>query len=140
MKEPVKMKEKNKTFTAFSICDKVLMYMNRVVMSLPLQKKILKEFHLGHPGISQMKSLMRSYTYWPQMDNDIEKVVKTCRGCDLAAKSPLVIFQPWPKIDIPWFRLHIDYVEPLNRSYLFPHFGLPEMIVSNNGTVATFSS
>ena len=36
------MKEKNKTFSAFSICDKVLMYVDRVVMPLSLQKMILK--------------------------------------------------------------------------------------------------
>ena len=35
--------------------------------------KILKEFHIGHPGTTRMKSLMCSYTYWPTMDQDIEK-------------------------------------------------------------------
>ena len=91
-KEQIKMKEK--TFSVFSICDEVLMYANWVVTPLSPRKRNLKEFHLGHLRISFMKSLMRNYTYWPQMDHDIEKVMKTCRGCALAAKSPPVKFQP----------------------------------------------
>ena len=73
MKELVKLK--NKTFSAFSICDKVPMYADWVVTPLLPRKKILKEFYLGHSGISRMKSLIRNYTYWSWMDNDIEKVV-----------------------------------------------------------------
>ena len=63
MEDQVKMKEKNKTSSAFSITDKVLMYMEKVVMPLSLQKRIFKEFHLGQPAISCMKSLIRGYTY-----------------------------------------------------------------------------
>ena len=39
-------------------------------MQYTLQKKILEEFHTGHPGILRMKSLMRGYTYRPRMDKD----------------------------------------------------------------------
>ena len=86
-------------------------------MPLVLQKKILKEFHLGHPRILQMKSLMRSYTHWLGMDEDIERVVKTCRGFILAAKALLIRYKPWPQMDIPWSRIHIDYAGPLNGFY-----------------------
>ena len=103
--------------SAFSTCDEVLLYAGRVVMPFVLQKRILSEFHQGHPGISRMKALMRSYTYWPRMDNDIEKLVRSCRGCALAAKSPPIKIQPWPKTDVPWSRLHIDYAGPINGSY-----------------------
>ena len=76
-------------------------------------KTILKEFHQEHPGIGRMKALMRSYTYWPNMDKDI----KTCKGCQLAAKAPPVKFTPWPKTDVPWTRLHVDYAGPMNGNY-----------------------
>ena len=93
------------------------MYAQRVVIPRVLQKKVLKEFHLGHSGISRMKSLRRSYTYWPKMDQDIEDLVRHCKGCQLAAKSPPVRTQPWPKTDIPWSRIHMDYAGPLNGYY-----------------------
>ena len=78
MNKQVKGNEKNKKLkvSPFSICDETLMYAQRVVIPRVLRKKVLKEFHLGHPGISTMKSLMRSYTYWPKMDQDIEDLVR----------------------------------------------------------------
>ena len=78
MNKQVKGNEKNKKLKVvpFSICDKTLMYAQRVVILRVLRKKVLKEFHLSHLGISRMKSLMRSYTYWPKMDQDIEDLVK----------------------------------------------------------------
>lgn len=104
MKKQLRFKEKKKNITAtnsFSIRDNVLMYAERIVIPALLQKRMLKEFHVGHPGISRMKSLMRCYTYWPKMDKDFENLVKSCRGCALAVKSPPIKFQPWPKTDIP---------------------------------------
>ena len=104
MNKQVKGNEKNKKnlkVSPFSICDETLMYAQRVVIPCVLRKKVLKEFHLDHPGISRIKSLMRSYTYWPKMDQDIEDLVRHCKGCQLAAKSPPVRTRPWPKTDIP---------------------------------------
>ena len=66
----------------FSAYDQVLLYWERVVVPVTLQKKILKDFHTGHPGATRMKSLMCSYMYWRNTDKDIEKKVKACRGCD----------------------------------------------------------
>ena len=34
----------------FSLCDDVLLYNNRLVISSSQQKKILRDFHIGHPG------------------------------------------------------------------------------------------
>ena len=41
---------------------------------------------------------MRSYVYWPNMDKDIENVIKSCKGCALAAKAPPIKYSPLPKI------------------------------------------
>ena len=91
--------------------------MRTVVIPNTLQRRILKEFHSGHPGMSRMKALMHGYTYWPRMDRDIEKIVRECQGCQLAAKAPPVQIQLWPKTDRPWTQLHIDYAGPLNGHY-----------------------
>ena len=64
-----------------------------------------------------MKSLMRCYVYWQGMDKQIENFVKACRGCQLAAKSPSIKINPWPKTDMPWQRLHIDYAGPIKGFY-----------------------
>ena len=85
----------------FSICNDVLMYRERVVIPATLQKRILKDFHVGHPGATRMKSLMRSYVFWKNMDRNIEETVKACKGCALAAKAPPIQFTPWPKTHRP---------------------------------------
>ena len=59
-----------------------------------LQKRTMKEFHMGYPGICRMKSLMRNYTYWPKIDQDTEKMIRECKCCQLTAKAPPINMQP----------------------------------------------
>lgn len=72
---------------------------------------------MGHPGKNRMKSLMRSYVYWPNMDQDIIHMVDKCKGCSLAAKAPSITHKPWPKTDRPWSRFHVDFAGPLEGFY-----------------------
>ena len=112
-----KLQTDEQTAEVFSTCDQVLLYRERVVVPATLQAKILKDFHIGHPGATRMKTLMRSYVYWKGMDKDIEEKVKRCKGCALAAKAPPIQFSPWPKADYPWSRIHVDYAGPLDGVY-----------------------
>ena len=81
-----------RTTDVFSICNKVLLYMECIMILSTLHKRILKDFHVGHPGSTKMKSLMRSYVHKPNMDKDIENAVKSCKGCALAAKATPIKF------------------------------------------------
>ena len=88
-----------------------------MVILTVLTKKILKDFHTGHPGMSRMKALMWSYGYWPGMDKDIENIVKSCKSYVSVAKAPPIKFNPWSKTDKPWSRLYIDYTGPIKGPY-----------------------
>ena len=77
----------------FSLCDNVLLCRERVVIPKKLQNRILRDFHTGHPGINRMKSLMRSYVYWPNMDNVISDMIEKCKGCAFSGKSTTLYFQ-----------------------------------------------
>jgi Integrase zinc binding domain len=65
----------------YSVHDGCLMYGIRVVIPTSLRASVLDELHIGHMGISKMKSLARSYCYWRNIDADIEQMVKACRSC-----------------------------------------------------------
>ena len=81
------------------------------------RKKILRDFHMGHPGKNRAKSLMRCYVYWPNMDKDIADMADSCKGCTLAAKAPAIPCKPWPKTVQPWQRIHVDFAGPLGDQY-----------------------
>ena len=78
----------------YTLCDDVLLYRDQVVISAIHQRWILKDFHIGHLGIKRTKCLMRSYVFWKNLDKDIENMIRSCKDCALAAKSPPIKFSP----------------------------------------------
>ena len=63
---------------SLSVIDGCLMFADRVVVPTKLRQAVLRQLHSGHPGINQMKSIARSVVYWPNIDINIECMVKRC--------------------------------------------------------------
>ena len=70
------------------------MFADHVVIPMKLRKAVLKQPHSGHPGINQLKAIAHSVVYWPNVDSDIEKTVKSCVPCMEAQKNPLQLWTP----------------------------------------------
>ena len=89
------------------------MWGSRVVVPPRGRGILLDELHSGHPGASRMKSLARSYVWWPKCDADIEEMVQKCVACQqqrqMPAPPPL---HPWEYPEQPWSRIHLDYAGP----------------------------
>ena len=134
---------------------------NRIIVPPAGQSRVLDVLHDGHPGISCMKELARSFIWWPGLDDDIQSRVEACTKCQINQKSPTPQqLHPWEW----WSRIHIDYAGPIRNRYLlvvidsyskwldvtivpsanssntiqslrtiFSTYGLPEVIVSDNG-------
>jgi len=154
-----------------SIQDNCLLWGNRVVVPKQGREKLLALLHEGHPGISKMKGLARSYVWWPNIDADLEAQVKQCNQCQANQPSPPAVpMHPWEWPEHPWERIHLDYAGPfLGKMFLvvvdahskwmeievvntattqatveqlramFARFGLPKVIVTDNGTCFTSS-
>ena len=63
-----------------SVSDLVLLWGSRVIVPPKVQGRDFDVLHSTHPGISCMKSLARSYVWWPGMDAEIENHVKNCHA------------------------------------------------------------
>ena len=94
-----------------------ILWGSRVVIPEPGREKLLDLLHEGHPGIVRMKSLARSYLWWPGLDEDIERKVLGCEDCQMQSATPAVApLHPWEWPDRPWSRIHADYAGPFMGS------------------------
>ena len=149
-----------------SAVDGCILWGARVVIPPPGRKLVLSQLHDTHPGICKMKSLARSYVWWPGMDTDIVTTVQHCDTCQQHRPSPQKApLHPWEWPSRPWSRVHIDHTGPFQGKlflvlvdahskwievhivpstsaastiaklrHIFATFGLPEQIVSDNGS------
>ena len=80
-----------------STLDDCLLWSARIVVPPQGQKLILKELHDDtHIGMTRMKSLARMHVWWPQLDRDIEQLVKGCHQCQVdQPEPPKAPLQPW---------------------------------------------
>ena len=111
----------------------------RVIVPTQYQKIVLDELHMDHPGISRMKSLARSYVWWPNIDDDITQLVKSCIPCHTVKSNPPKFpLNPWLWPTKPWSRIHIDFAGPLFGKIYFvvidAHSKWPEVFTMSSTT------
>lgn len=93
-----------------SVIDGCLMWGRRVIIPECLRKMLLAELHVNHIGMTRMKSLARSYIWWPRLDAQIEEMARVCDECALVADNPAkTSLHPWLVPKQPWERIHIDH-------------------------------
>lgn len=110
-------KDFNKNLTHFkSMIDKLsilkgcILYCDRVFIPPSLRKLVLDQFHEGHPGICAMKSTARSLIWYPGIDNEIERLVKSCTSCQQNLSKPAQNQNiEWPVPPRVWARVHVDH-------------------------------
>ncbi len=111
----------------------------RVIIPSKLCKPVLDELHEGHMGIVKMKSVARSYMWWPGIDKDIETQAKSCTGCQQVQHMPTPApVHPWVWPSAPWRRIHLDFAGPfLSQMFLIvvdAYSKWPEIIQMNSTT------
>ena len=93
--------------------DGCLMWGMRAVIPEKLRPKLMAELHREHMGISRMKSVARSYFWWPGIDTDIGDLARNCPECQAVKHTPAVArLQPWTWPSQPWKRVHLDFAGP----------------------------
>jgi len=85
----------------------------RVIIPEKWRDKVLSELHQEHPGICRMKSVARSYFWWPGLDKSIEQLVRGCVDCQAVKNAPTVApLHLWVWPTQPMQRVHVDFAGP----------------------------
>ena len=150
-----------------SVSNHVLLWGSKVVVPQKARERVIDVLHSTHHGVRHMKSLVRSYVWWPSMDTEIENHVKSCHPCQENFNS-LAKALLHPRPERAWSRVHVDYASPFEGSMflivvdayskwmevvrvwhatpqttieklrvIFATHDLLEMLVSDNGTPLT---
>ena len=101
-----------------AVHDGVVFKKDKVVIPTSLQVFMMKEAHQTHLGIEASKHRARELMYWPGINNDIERMVKTCEVCNSNKKQQKEPLQPHPVPNRPFQRIGADLFEFEQQQYL----------------------
>ncbi|UYV76722.1 K02A2.6-like, partial [Cordylochernes scorpioides] len=147
-----------------SVQNGLLMRSCRLFIPASMKLEILDKLHAGHFGITKTRLCARETVWWPGIPEEIAETVRKCSVCIQEAVSkhePLIPTnfptRPWQKIGMDlfkfenkWYLVVIDYyyrfpemiqldrltanVVVRNCKSIFARHGIPETVVSDNGT------
>ena len=111
----------------------------RVIIPTKLRQLVLQELHETHAGSTKMKSIARSYVWWPNLDRNIEELSSACIVCQsMRSDPPKAPVHPWTFPATAWSRLHVDFAGPVQgRTYLVlvdAYSKYPEIMKMNSTT------
>ena len=145
-----------------TVYDNVILFQNRILIPTELRSDVLRLLHSRHNGIVATKAEARQSVWWPNLNNDIEDMIRSCKVCAVnnsTVRSPSL---QWSYVGKPWSRVHIDYCELGHEYFLilmdayskfidvhlassmtssvtiellrksFANFGIPDTVVSDN--------
>lgn len=92
----------------------------RVLVPAALRPRVLRALHAAHQGMVRTKALARGYVWWPGLDADLEQMCRECDTCALERPTPpRAALHPWAWPQVPWYRVHVDFLSPKAQVYYF---------------------
>ena len=70
------------------IVDSVIFFHNRIIAPIGLKRQFLNKLHDSHMGIAKIKLMARTLVYWPQWNEDTEKLCTECSVCHQNQNMP----------------------------------------------------
>jgi len=88
-----------------------------------------------------MKTLARSYVWWPKLDSQLEGVARQCKACLQTRDMPSSTVHQWERPSAPWQRVHVNFLGPVHGHMLLvavcAYSKWPEVVVMKEGTTAS---
>ena len=146
-----------------SVQEGLLMRGSRLFIPASLRAEILTLLHASHQGISKTRERARQSVWWPGLSKELERKVQTCPECTKAQAPRAEPLIPSSLPELPWQKVATDLFEWKKASYLlivdyysrwieiskleqmtsqcvinhmssvFARYGIPEVVVSDNG-------
>jgi len=94
-------------------------YNGKIVVPKKLQGRVIAWYHeyLRHPGQTRMEATLRQTLTWPNLRQDVERYVRTCRLCQVY-KGNRKKYGHLPvknaEMPVPWNRVNVDMIGPLS--------------------------
>ena len=101
------------------IMGQLVMRGNKVVIPEKLWNQTIQLAHEGHQGMVRTKSRLREKVWWPDLDKQVEKLIRACYPCQLVGPRPKpepIRSKPLPQG--PWSEIAVDLLEIQKRGHL----------------------
>ena len=93
-----------------NIIDGVICRGSRVVIPPALQRKAVRLSHRAHQGMSKAKALLRTYSWFPGLDKEVERQVSRCLPCQaVQAEASDQPIKPSELPTGPWQHVEMDF-------------------------------
>ncbi|XP_014676436.1 PREDICTED: uncharacterized protein K02A2.6-like [Priapulus caudatus] len=101
----------------------------QVIVPQSMRTDILQQLHSGHPIIEKMRLLARQSVYWPNINRNIDELVRKCKQCQEhmphQRREPLIPHEIpitlWTKIGMDLFELdRVQYLIMVDYHSKFP--------------------
>ena len=115
------------------------MWGNRVIIPKKWQKSVLEELHQVHFVIARTKAIVCGYVWWPELNEQIEEMTRSCTVCQKVKNAPAVApLHPWTWPARPWQQLHVDFTGPFQGQMFLivvdSHSKWPEVVPMSKTT------
>ena len=94
------------------IMGQLVMRGKKVVIPEKLWNQTIQLAHEGHQGMVRTKSRLREKVWWPDLDKQVEKLIRACFPCQLVGTRPKpepIRSTPLPQG--PWSEIAVDLLE-----------------------------
>ena len=82
----------------------------KIVVLSCLQQRVLSFAHENRFGMSKSKARLRRSYWWPGMDGEVEKLIRSCFCCQQIPRDSPVQITDWSTS--PWYYLSMDVAGP----------------------------
>jgi hypothetical protein len=103
----------------FHLQDELLFHLVNLFIPSSERKKRIWEAHysgvVGHFGVEKTVAVLQKQFYWPKLQHDVDKYIRSCTACAIA--KPITkkqgLYTPLPTPKNPWESISMDYISGL---------------------------